>query len=69
MEQEVNPHERLIVETIIRSIFTCTTDLCRFMEQLFTLIPDLADQVQTMKDSGMTEDEIVQKIMAGVKEK
>ena len=38
------------------------------MEQLFTLIPDLADQVQTMKDSGMTEDEIVQKIMANVRE-
>lgn len=62
-------HERLIVETIIRSIFTSTKNLCRFMEQLFSLIPDLAYQVQNMKDSGMTEDEIVQKIMAGVKEK
>jgi len=64
----MNPHERLIVETIIRSIFTSTKDLCRFMEQLFPLIPDLAYQVQDMKDSGMTEDEIVQKIMAKVRE-
>ena len=64
----MNPQEQSIVETIIRMCFTCTRDLVRFMGQLFTLIPDLADQVQTMKDSGMTEDEIVQKIMSKVGE-
>lgn len=63
----MNPQEQSIVETIIRMCFTCTRDLVYFMEQLFTLIPTLADQVQTMKDSGMTEDEIVQKIMSNVK--
>ncbi len=64
----MNTQEQSIVETIIRMCFTCTKDLVYFMEQMFTLIPDLADQVQTMKASGMTEDEIVQKIMSNVKE-
>ncbi len=64
----MNPQEQSIVETIIRMCFTCTKDLVHFMEQLFTLIPDLADQVQTMKDGGMTEDEIVRKIMSKVRE-
>ena len=63
----MSPQEQSIVETIIRMCFICTKDLVHFMEQLFTLIPDLADQVQTMKDSGMTEDEIVQKIMVKVR--
>ena len=70
MEQEVNPnkYEQDLFIAFIRLIASSTQDCVTTIKQFVSLIPDFVMTVQTMKDSGMTEDEIVQKIMAKVRE-
>lgn len=61
-------HEQDLFIALVKLLASSTRDCVITVQQFVQWIPDIVLTVQTMKDSGMTEDEIVQKIMSQVKE-
>ena len=60
--------EKQFLEGYVRCILDITRDALVFIENVMHITPEIVECIQTLKASGMTEDEIVQKIMSQVKE-
>ena len=65
----MNPtnYERDFIISSVRMLASSTIDCVDFLRQFVSWLPDLVLAVKDMKDSGMTEDEIVQKITSTMK--
>ncbi len=60
--------EKQFLEGYVRCILDITRDALVFIENVMHITPEIIECIQSLKASGMTEDEIVQKIMAKVME-